>query len=271
MGFGEAFTAVRRHAPRFCVVAAACGASLASVPAQTTLAGRSEIFRGPEGMTGLLHPAATGAPRTGAVLIVHDALGMDTRGHRYIAQLTAAGLMVVEVELRANPADDSLPEPLPSEAEAAGLVARAAAELANDPRVDPNRVGALGFGIGARAVALAPSHEDGRHAFAARVLLYPACGSLKQLVQAPQHAAAPVLLLHGEDDPSNARRLRGGQVRRDLMGVDADAATLLAWLVERAEMGGHAPRAVGFRTVESVRAAPLHGDNRRTAQAQRSG
>jgi dienelactone hydrolase len=208
MGFGEAFTAMRRHAPRFCAVAAACGASLASVPAQTTHAGRSEIFRGPEGMAGLLHAAATGAPRSGAVLIVHDALGIDTRGHRYTAQLTAAGLVVLEVELRANPADDSLPEPLPSEAEAAGLVARAAAALANDPRVDPNRVGALGFGIGARAVALAPPHEDGRDAFAARVLLYPACGSLKQLVQAPKRAPtpvlSPVLLLHGEDDPSNS-------------------------------------------------------------------
>ena len=208
MGFGEAFTVARRHAPRFCVVAAACGASLASVPAQTILAGRFEIFHGPEGMTGLLHAAETGAPRSGAVLIVHDVLGMDTRGHRYTAQLTAAGLAVLEIELRANPADDSVPEPLPSEAEAAGLVARAAAALANDPRVDPNRVGALGFGIGARAVALAPPRGDGLDAFAARVLLYPACASLQQVVQAPQRAAAPtrspVLLLHGEDDPINS-------------------------------------------------------------------
>src|SRR3712207_287131 len=85
---------------------------------------------------------------------------------------------------------EGLPEPLPGEAEAAGLEARAAAALAGDPRVDPTRVGALGFGIGARAVVLAPPREDGRDTFAARILLYPGCGSLGDLVRAPEHAAA---------------------------------------------------------------------------------
>jgi hypothetical protein len=37
------------------------------------------------------------------------------------------------------------------------------------------------------------------------------------------------------------------RLRRDLMGGGADAATLRAWLVERAEQGGALPRRVGFR------------------------
>ena len=135
---------------------------------------------------------------------MNDALGMDTRSLGYIDHLAVAGLLVLEIELRANP-PDGWPEPLPGEAEAAGLVARAAAVLAGDPRVNPDRVGALGFGVGARALALAPARADGRGPFAARVLLYPGCGSLAELVRAPERAAAlsPVLLLHGEADPAN--------------------------------------------------------------------
>ncbi len=198
--------AARRRASLFCTVAAACATSVAPATARPALAGPSEVFHGPDGVIGLLHPSGTGAPPSAAVLVVNDALGMDTRSQRYIEHLAAADLMVLEVELGPNP-PDGWPEPLPGEAEAASLVARAAAALAGDPRVNPARVGALGFGIGARALALAPPRADGRDAFAARVLLYPGCGSLGGLVRAPERAAAavlsPVLLLHGEDDPAN--------------------------------------------------------------------
>ena len=39
------------------------------------------------------------------------------------------------------------------------------------------------------------------------------------------------------------------RLRRDLLGGDAGAATLRAWLVERAEAAGALPRDVGFRVV----------------------
>jgi dienelactone hydrolase len=186
-------------------VAAAAAAAAAAAEARRP-AGPSEGFHGPGGMTGLLYPPAVGAPPSAAVLIVHDALGLDRRSHRYVAQLTAAGLLVLEVELRANP-PDGVAEPLPTYAEADALVAGAAAALARDPRVDPTRIGALGFGVGARAVALAPPAEDGRATFAARLLLYPGCAGLGDLLRASAQArapvAAPVLVLHGEDDPAN--------------------------------------------------------------------
>jgi dienelactone hydrolase len=186
---------------------AACIALAAPAAAPHALAEPSESFHGPGGMTGLLYPPPIGALPSAAVLIVHDTLGLDQRSHRYIAQLRAAGLLVLEVELRANPLD-GFPEPLPGEAEAARMVTRAAAALARDPRADPMRIGALGFGVGARAVALAPPAEDGRAPFAARLLLYPGCASLGDLLRASPHASrpapSPVLILHGEDDPANA-------------------------------------------------------------------
>ncbi|HYZ32211.1 MAG TPA: dienelactone hydrolase family protein [Crenalkalicoccus sp.] len=206
MNLAEATMAAGRRAALFCTLVAACTGSVTSVMVPPALARPSEVFHGPDGVLGLLYPPEAGAPPSAAVLVVNDALGMDTRSHRYIDHLTAAGLMVLEVELRENPLD-GLAEPLPGEPEAASLVARAAAVLADDPRVNPTRIGALGFGIGARALALAPPRQDGRDALAARVLLYPGCGSLTDLVQAPERAAAtvlsPVLLLHGEDDPAN--------------------------------------------------------------------
>ena len=193
--------AQRRRTSLFRAALAACAALLAVPSAR---AWPSEVFHGPDGVVGLLYQPGTGAPPSGAVLVVNDALGMDMRSHGYIDHLTAAGLLVLEVELGPNP-PDGWPEPLPGDGEAADLVARAAAAPAGDPRVNLDRVGALGFGIGARAVALAPARADGRDPFAARVLLYPGCGSLAELVRASERAAAfsPVLLLHGEDDPAS--------------------------------------------------------------------
>lgn len=163
---------------------------------------RPETFHGQDGMTGLFYAAPGDAARTGAVLIVHDALGMDQRSHRYIAQITAAGLAVLEVELRANPPDGLVP-PLPGEAEAAALALRAAARLARDPRIDPARVGALGFGIGGRAVLLAAQAGPGGDPFAARMVLYPGCGTLRDRLRAAARIGGPVLLVAGESDPAN--------------------------------------------------------------------
>lgn len=195
-----------RHPSSFRSAIAICIVLDFLVATSQARAGLPETFTGPSGMTGILHPPLVGTHPRAAVLIVHDALGLDQRSHRYIVQLNAAGLLVLEVELRANPLD-GLAEPLPGETEAAELVAQAAAALGRDPRVDPMLIGAIGFGIGARAVALAPPTEDGRAAFAARLLLYPGCESLNKLVRASPHAAeiigSPVLILHGEDDPAN--------------------------------------------------------------------
>lgn len=117
-----------------------------------------------------------------AVVLVHDASGADPRSGVYAAQLAAAGLQVLD--LLSHPADGE-------------AAARAAGALARDPRVDPGRIAVLGFGAGGAASAVANGP------FAARVLLYPDCAALVSATA--ESAPAPVLLLHGDDDPANTR------------------------------------------------------------------
>jgi dienelactone hydrolase len=196
--------AARTRLLRTALVACGVLATVATVP--RALAGPPESFHGPDRVTGLLHVPAGHAPPSAAVLIVHDTHGLDPRSGRYVNQLTGAGILVLEIEVTASSTEGPLP-PLPGEDEVAGLVTRAAGQLAQDPRVDPGRVGALGFGIGGRAVVLAPPTEDGRAPFAARVMLYPGCaslaGQLRAMSAVPELPASPTLILHGGDDPAN--------------------------------------------------------------------
>jgi dienelactone hydrolase len=158
-----------------------------------------------------------------AVLIIHDASGADGRSSPYADQLLGADIIVLELR------DASL--------EAAGA---ALAALAADPRINPAKLGVLGFGEGARIALDLPGA-------AARALLYPGCATLPAArkmaaraeptprVQrvawtleagirdfigpaeyawnynvpggapgfAPAHKGASVLLLHGLEDPAN--------------------------------------------------------------------
>ena len=189
-------------------------ASFAALPATGAPDRPSESFHGADGIGGFLHRPSTADGPSAVVLIVHDSLGMDTRSHRYIAQLTAAGVAALEIELRANP-PDGFPEPLPDTAEATGLVARAATALAADPRFDPARIGAIGFGLGARAVALTPSVGPGGVAFAARVLLYPGCASLRDRPA----EGAPRRRDGRRPRPRDPRRGGRGQLARRLRGA----------------------------------------------------
>lgn len=116
-------------------------AGFAAQPATGTPDRPSEAFQGANGISGFLHRAGAAEAPSAVVLLVHDSLGMDTRSHRTIAQLAAAGIAVLEIELRANP-PDGFPEPLPGAAEASRMVARAASALGADPRFDPARIGA---------------------------------------------------------------------------------------------------------------------------------
>jgi dienelactone hydrolase len=166
-----------------------------------------------QGVAGLLWPPA-GAPtgRVPAVAIALDAPGVDRRARRYAAQLSAAGILALEVELFPASADGAGPAGAPGdEAAAAALLAAAAAALTRDPRVDPARVGVLGFGAGGRAALVAAPGAGGRRLFAARAALYPGCGALlegavRQAAASGPGAAArggPVLLMHGGADPAN--------------------------------------------------------------------
>jgi dienelactone hydrolase len=166
----------------------------------------------------LSRPAVGNGLPTPAVVLVHDSLGRDARADWYVTQLTAAGIAVLEVELRAISLDGATNDAALGDSDHGALRATAAAAaLAREAEVDPARIGAIGFGAGAWAVLLAPRAADGHDPFAARALLYPGCGALARTLAASQEGAlglraAPrtgagattqVLLLHGDADPIN--------------------------------------------------------------------
>jgi dienelactone hydrolase len=182
----------RRTRPIF-ALSCAIGVTLA-----TSAAG--EIPRPAE--PGLRHIEA----RKPAALIIHDALGVDARSLRYTEKLTRTGFEVFEVELAANPLD-GWSSHLPDDGAAAELVSRAALALRDDPRIDRSRVAAIGFGLGARVLALATQTAEGGSGLAAQALLYPGCAALLDTVAQrpePNMRGIPTLLLHGDADPANA-------------------------------------------------------------------
>ncbi|MBD0274327.1 MAG: AAA family ATPase, partial [Acetobacteraceae bacterium] len=73
----------------------------------------------------------------------------------------------------------------------------------------------------------------------------------------PERAALAFRRVLGEEPPGPLPEglvigdFAAVRLRRDLLGGDADAAALRAWLVERAEAGGSLPRGVGFRVAAS--------------------
>lgn len=136
-------------------------------------------------------PAASAGRRSPAVVILPDALGPDGRADAYVLALNAAGLLVLELHAEAM-------------AEAAPLAVRA---LAGDPRVQPGRIGLLGFGAGGRAALLTPAAPpDARPPIAARAALYPGCIGLEaELARREAAIDSPILLLHGDRDVANPR------------------------------------------------------------------
>lgn len=175
-----------------------------------------ELLADETGAIGLLIRPLVSAPgrqRLPAVLLVHDSLGYDPRSEAYTRQLTGASLVVLEIERQLLSAEGAGPAE-----EEPGRLSRALGALAGLPDVDPNRMGALGFGEGARALALAADGLPIR----ALVLLYPGCGSLASALtddglKTGQPFAA-TLLMHGTADPANTA---------------ADCATLAGLLAER--------------------------------------
>ncbi len=129
------------------------------------------------GAAGVLEfpPGAPGRA-TPAVLILHDAVGVDGRSGVYVAQLLGAGIAVLDLEID---------EP--------GGVAAALAALAAHPRVAGRPVGVLGFGAGARLAASLSA------AMPARALLYPGCANLLPRARSGE----ALLLLTGAADATN--------------------------------------------------------------------
>jgi carboxymethylenebutenolidase len=114
----------------------------------------TEVTLGPAGRSGrayLSEPALTGP----GVIVVHDGYGLLPHVRRRCDWLAEAGFVALAVDLY-----DGRVARTPAEAErlvggldqvrARGMVAIAATQLLARPKVRPQRVGAVGFGLGGR-------------------------------------------------------------------------------------------------------------------------
>lgn len=162
-------------------------------PAGTTISG-----------TLLLPPGA--AERVPAMVILHGSGGLtEAREHAWARRFAAMGVAGFVVDsfgprgMRSTAADQSRLSTMANTADALAALRL----LATHPRIDPARIGAIGFSRGGQAVlysALEPLRRgmiDGELRFAAHVALYSSCAT--QYV-AESVTRAPMLVLFGGAD-----------------------------------------------------------------------
>jgi dienelactone hydrolase len=112
--------------------------------------------------------------RRPAVVIIHNA-GMDSTGQAYALALTQAGFVTLEPELWYGRRDQ--PSPTPYLAHTFGALQF----LATHPRVDPARIGGMGFSLGgilnirAATESFTQKYTSGKLQYAAHLALYPVC------------------------------------------------------------------------------------------------
>jgi dienelactone hydrolase len=125
-------------------------------------------------VSGELRIPASARERVAAVVILHSSPGFDGRGAFYAEALNRAGLATVEIDYlhgRGIPASPraNLPH-----------VYGTLGHLARHPRIDPARIGVMGFSWGGilalltSSEALTRQYGDGQR-FAAHLPLYPIC------------------------------------------------------------------------------------------------
>jgi len=162
----------------------------------------TEVTLGPAGRSGrgyLSEPALTGP----GVVIVHDEYGLLPHVRRRCDWLAEAGFVALAVDLYggrvAHTHDEA--ERLAGgldQMRARGMVAIAATQLLARPKVRPQRVGAVGFGLGGRLALLAATTGALDVIVAFYAVLAPAerslvpCPTLLQLTGGPDEQDATV-------------------------------------------------------------------------------
>jgi uncharacterized protein len=157
-------------------------------------------------------PAGVQAPMP-AVVLVHGSAGVDSRGQFHADALNAAGIATLEIDMWAPRGwlggvfgrPRGVPETLP---DAYGALKF----LAGLPRIDPQRIGIMGFSWGGVVTLLTATqpyttlHTGNLYRFAAHVAHYPVCWVYNRI---PGYAfsaftGAPVLIQAGELDAYDA-------------------------------------------------------------------
>lgn len=206
-----------------------------------------------------------GSARGPAVIILHGSSGVDGRGETYARALLAAGIASLELDMwRARSIGTGqgvaqrprVPDTLPD-------VFGAARFLAAHPRVDPQRIGALGMSYGAQLALMAATESVGRLYGAggtdlrAVLPLYPPCwgwegsGPYARLVS-PGFPRIPLLLMIGDQDDYDGD---GGASCRKLVAAGGPQAQARAAIVvfPGATHGWETQRGMNYRDPAAAR------------------
>ncbi len=178
----------------------------------------------------------TGKSRIPAVVIAHGSAGLDSRGMYYAALLNRAGIATLEIDMFAERGygggaqgrPRSIPETLPDAYGALRL-------LGSDSRIDPQRIGIMGFSFGGVITMLTATEAYTRKLapaglrFSAHAPLYPVCWGYNVVpsYEFAELTGAPVFIQAGEidtyDDPDSAPRL--------IASLPADAQSFVSCVV----------------------------------------
>jgi len=169
--------------------------------------------------------------RVPVVVVVHGSGGLGPRERAWGAFLRQQGLATFTIDYfgprgitRTSPVQ---PTPV-------GDVIQAVAHLAKHPRVDPSRIGIIGFSRGA-VMSIAASNDGGRSTggirAVAHIALYPSC---RRTVIDPDPVLPPVLILVGTQDsyttPDECLRLaNAGRARGRAVALDIYEGATHAW------------------------------------------
>lgn len=158
-------------------------------------------------------PTTSVADKLPAVVIVHGSAGVDSRGAFYAKALNDAGIATLEIDMWAargwlggiSGRPRGVPETLP---DAYGALKF----LSEQARIDPNRIGIMGFSWGGVVTMLTATspytalYNGGTLKFAAHVAHYPVCWVYNRVPGYAFNAftGAPVLIQAGELDAYDA-------------------------------------------------------------------
>ena len=171
-------------------------------------------------VSGELHIPESKRELLPAVLILHSSPGFDGRGAFYAEILNQAGIATVEIDYMQGRGMPATPRHnLPHAYQTLQYLAR-------HPRIDPMRIGIMGFSWGGIISVLTSSeeltrqHTGGEHRFAAHLGLYPICWRHRTVLAGTRKdfkpsvyqrvTGSPVHILAGDkdsfDDPDSCQK-----------------------------------------------------------------
>lgn len=189
------------------------GAAQPRVPSERVSFATATVRGAGTTISGELRIPETGKDRVPAVLVLHSSAGAyhDHHSDAFIAVLNRAGIATLWIEMfrdksaRPRSTRDVLPHAYGS-----------LLYLAAHPRIDPQRIGVLGFSYGGAMAVIMASQEvtqeytGGKARFAAHLALYPVCWVHQQILSGDNAAygasayrhvtGAPVRILAGDKD-----------------------------------------------------------------------